>query len=287
MELFLSQLANGVTNAAILFLAAVGLVIVFGMLGVVNMAHGEFIMVGAYVGATAVGTAGLPFPVACALAFVITALIGIVVERLLIQRLYGKVAETMLATFALTYILQQVVRMIFGPEDQHMPLPIEGSVALGPVSVPLYNIVLVVCALAVLGATLLIFFKTSFGMQLRAVTQNRDMCQCLGINVARIHLITFAYSCGLAGLSGVLLGAVKSINPSMGASYLVDSFLVVVLGGLDSLVGTIAGSTVISEGQTLMAGYMNETTARLIIFAIIIVLIRFRPQGLFSSKERR
>ena len=287
MELLLSQFANGISNSAIMFLAAVGLVIVFGMLGVVNMAHGEFIMVGAYTATTVVGQLGLPFPIACALAFIVTALIGLVVERLLIQRLYGKVAETMLATFALTYILQQAVRMIFGPEDQHLPMPLEGSVALGPVDIPLYNIALVICALGVLAVTLVLFFKTSFGMQLRAVTQNSDMCECLGINVTRIHLITFAYSCGLAGLAGALIGTVKSINPSMGATYLVDSFLVVVLGGLDSLVGTIAGSGIISEVQTLMAGFMSETGARLIIFAVIIVLIRFRPQGLFASKERR
>ncbi|WP_455138061.1 urea ABC transporter permease subunit UrtB [Thermophilibacter sp.] len=287
MELFLSQLVNGISNSAILFLAAAGMVIIFGMLGVVNMAHGEFIMVGAYVGCTVVGSLGLPFPVACVLAFVFTALLGVVIERLIIRRLYGKVAETMLATFGLTYILQQIVRMIFGPEDQHLAMPIDGSVQIGPVMMPAYNLFLVAAALVALGVTMLLFFKTSFGMQLRAVTQNSDMCRCLGINVERVNCLTFAYSCGLAGLAGVLIGVVKSITPSMGTTYLVDSFLVVVLGGLNSLVGTLAGSTVMGELQTLMAGYMSDTTARLIIFAVIIVIIRFRPQGLFASRERR
>ena len=287
MELLLSQLVNGLSNTAVMFLAAIGLVIIFGMLDVVNMAHGEFIMVGAYAGCVCVDMLGLPFPVACVAAFAVTALVGVVIERLLIQRLYGRVAETLLATFALTYILQQLVRMVFGPEDQHMPMPINSMVRLGSVTIPVYNLVLIAAALVVLGVTVLLFFKTSFGMQLRAVTQNREMCECLGINVSRIYCLTFAYSCGLAGLAGVLLAPVKSVVPGMGATYLVDSFMVSVLGGLNSVVGTLAGSLVISESQTVMAGYMNETAARLIIFAVIIAIIRFRPQGLFSSKERR
>lgn len=287
MELFLSQFVNGLSNSAIMFLAAVGLVIVFGMLDVVNMAHGEFIMLGAYVGCTCVNTLHLPFGVACIVAFVFTGAVGALVEQLLIRKLYGKVAETLLATFALTYIFQQLVRSIYGPEDQLLSLPIEESITFGSVTIPVYNIILIVVAIAVLAVTLLLFFKTSYGMQLRAITQNRQMTQCLGINSAKIDCITFAYGCGLAGLAGILLGPVKSVTPGMGTTYIVDSFLVVVLGGLNSIVGTFFGSFVISESSTLMAGYMSEITAKLLIFVVIIVLIRFKPQGLFASKERR
>lgn len=287
MELFLSQFVNGLSNSAIMFLAAVGLVIVFGMLDVVNMAHGEFIMLGAYFGCTCVNTLHLPFGVACILAFVFTGAVGALVEQLLIRKLYGKVAETLLATFALTYIFQQLVRSIYGPEDQLLSLPIEESITFGSVTIPVYNIILIVVAVTVLTVTLLLFFKTSYGMQLRAITQNRQMTQCLGINSAKIDCITFAYGCGLAGLAGILLGPVKSVTPGMGTTYIVDSFLVVVLGGLNSIVGTFFGSFVISESSTLMAGYMSEITARLLIFVVIIVLIRFKPQGLFASKERR
>ncbi len=287
MELFLSQFANGLSNSAIMFLAAVGLVIVFGMLDVVNMAHGEFIMLGAYVGCTCVNTLHLPFGVACIAAFIFTGAVGALVEQLLIRKLYGKVAETLLATFALTYIFQQLVRSIYGPEDQLLSLPMEESITLGSVTIPIYNIILIAVALAVLAVTLLLFFKTSYGMQLRAITQNRQMTQCLGINSAKIDCITFAYGCGLAGLAGILLGPVKSVTPGMGTTYIVDSFLVVVLGGLNSIVGTFFGSFVISESSTLMAGYMSEITAKLLIFIVIIVLIRFKPQGLFASKERR
>lgn len=287
MELFLSQFVNGLSNSAIMFLAAVGLVIVFGMLDVVNMAHGEFIMLGAYFGCTCVNTLHLPFGVACILAFVFTGAVGALVEQLLIRKLYGKVAETLLATFALTYIFQQLVRSIYGPEDQLLSLPVEESITFGSVTVPVYNIILILVAIAVLAVTLLLFFKTSYGMQLRAITQNRQMTQCLGINSAKIDCITFAYGCGLAGLAGILLGPVKSVTPGMGTTYIVDSFLVVVLGGLNSIVGTFFGSFVISESSTLMAGYMSEITAKLLIFVVIIVLIRFKPQGLFASKERR
>lgn len=287
MELFLSQFANGLSNSAIMFLAAVGLVIVFGMLDVVNMAHGEFIMLGAYVGCTCVNTLHLPFGVACIAAFIFTGAVGALVEQLLIRKLYGKVAETLLATFALTYIFQQLVRSIYGPEDQLLSLPMEESITLGSVTIPIYNIILIAVALAVLAVTLLLFFKISYGMQLRAITQNRQMTQCLGINSAKIDCITFAYGCGLAGLAGILLGPVKSVTPGMGTTYIVDSFLVVVLGGLNSIVGTFFGSFVISESSTLMAGYMSEITAKLLIFIVIIVLIRFKPQGLFASKERR
>ena len=284
MELFLSQLVNGLSNSAIMFLAAVGLVIVFGMLDVVNMAHGEFIMLGAYVGCTCVNMLHLPFGIACVAAFVFTGVVGALVEQLLIRRLYGKVAETLLATFALTYIFQQLVRSIYGPEDQLLSLPIEESITIGSVTIPVYNIILILVAIGVLAVTLLLFFKTSYGMQLRAITQNRQMTQCLGINSAKIDCITFAYGCGLAGLAGVLLGPVKSVTPGMGTTYIVDSFLVVVLGGLNSILGTFFGS---SESSTLMAGYMSEITAKLLIFVVIIVLIRFKPQGLFASKERR
>ena len=265
MELFLSQFVNGLSNSAIMFLAAVGLVIVFGMLDVVNMAHGEFIMLGAYVGCTCVNTLHLPFGVACIVAFVFTGAVGALVEQLLIRKLYG----------------------IYGPEDQLLSLPVEESITFGSVTVPVYNIILILVAIAVLAVTLLLFFKTSYGMQLRAITQNRQMTQCLGINSAKIDCITFAYGCGLAGLAGILLGPVKSVTPGMGTTYIVDSFLVVVLGGLTSIVGTFFGSFVISESSTLMAGYMSEITAKLLIFVVIIVLIRFKPQGLFASKERR
>lgn len=286
MELFISQGINGLSVSAMLFITALGLVIIFGLMDVVNMAHGEFIMIGAYVTYFVTTVFHGPFFLAMLLAFLTAALFGALVEVTLIKRLYGKVAETMLATFALSTILQQTVRMLFGPEDKFVGPPLAGHFSLQGIVIPHYNVFLIIVALAILATTLVLFFKTSFGMQLRAVTQNRSMSQCLGVNTARIDTLTFACGSGLAGLAGALIAPVKSVMPLMGSYYLVDGLLTVVLGGVTSIVGTAASSTVISESVTLMAGYMSEITAKVLVFLIIIVLIRFKPEGLFASEKR-
>ncbi len=287
MSIFFSQLINGLSISAGLFLAAIGLVIVFGMLDVVNMAHGEFIMIGAYVGCIVVNQLKLPFILAMLAGFLVSAFFGLIVEHVLIRKLYGKVAETLLITFALTYIIQQIMRMIFGPENQKLELPIKGRISFGIITIPYYNIFLIFMAVAVLLGTLLLFYKTSYGMQLRSITQNRQMSQCLGINSGRIDKITFAYGCGLGGLAGVLLAPIASVTPGMGHEYIVDSFLVVILGGLNSIVGSFLGSVVVEESVSVIASQVSLVTAKLLVFIIIIVLIRFKPHGLFASKDKR
>lgn len=167
MGLVVSQFINGISGWAELFLVAIGLVITFGMLDVVNMAHGEIIMLGAYFGCVFVNTFHLPFAVAAIAAFVLTGALGALIEHFLIRRVYGRVAESLLVTFALTYIIQQIIRMIFGPENQNLEVPIKGSLKLAAVTVPYYNIFLIVMAVVVLLATLALFYKTSYGMQLR------------------------------------------------------------------------------------------------------------------------
>lgn len=287
MSLFIQQLLNGISNSSVLFLTTIGLVIIFGMMDVINNAHGEFIMIGAYVACFSVNVLHIPFAIATILAALVTAGVGIVIERLLIKNLYGKVAETLLVTFALEYILQQLIRMIFGPENQTIEVPVKGLLEIGSVSIPYYNIVLVVLALVVLGVTLLLFYKTSFGMQLRAINQNRDMTQCLGVNVSKINMFTFAYGAALAGFSGALIAPIKSVFPGMGPAFNVDGFLVVILGGLNSIIGSFASSFVINESITVMSGYMSQIVSKLLIFVVIIVIVRFRPNGLFASKEKR
>lgn len=287
MSLFIQQFLNGISNSSVLFLTSIGLVIIFGMMDVVNNAHGEFIMIGAYVACVSVNVLHIPFALAVILAAIITGGVGIVIERTVIKKLYGKVAETLLVTFALEYILQQLVRMIFGPENKTMEVPVKGLLTMGGVSVPYYNIVLVVMALFVLCITLLFFYKTSFGMQLRAINQNRDMTQCLGVNVSKINMFTFAYGAALAGFAGALIAPIKSVYPGMGPSFNVDGFLVVILGGLSSIIGSFASSFVINESITIMSGYMSQIVSKLLIFVVIIVVVRFRPNGLFASKEKR
>lgn len=287
MSLFLQQLLNGISNSSVLFLTTIGLVIIFGMMDVVNNAHGEFIMIGAYTACVTVNSLHVPFGVACVLAALVSGIVGILIEQAVIKKLYGKVAETLLVTFALEYIIQQIVRMIFGPENQSLEVPLRGQLMLGDISIPYYNIFLVAMALFVLALTLILFYKTSFGMQLRAITQNRDITQCLGINVAKINMFTFGYGAALAGFSGALIAPIKSVFPGMGPSFNVDGFLVVILGGLNSIVGSFASSFVINESITLMSGYMSQIVSKLLIFVVIIVIVRFRPNGLFSSKEKR
>ena len=287
MSLFIQQRLNGISNSSVLFLTTIGLVIIFGMMDVVNNAHGEFIMIGAYTACVTVNVLHVPFAVAAILAALITGLIGIVIERLLIKKLYGKVAESLLVTFALEYIIQQIVRMVFGPENQTIDIPVKGRLLMGSISIPYYNLVLIGAALFVLALTLVLFYKTSFGMQLRAINQNRDMTQCLGINVTKINMFTFGYGAALAGFSGALIAPIKSVFPGMGPAFNVDGFLVVILGGLNSIIGSFASSFVINESITLMSGYMSQIVSKLLIFVVIIVIVRFRPNGLFSSKEKR
>lgn len=287
MSLFLQQLLNGISNSSVLFLTMIGLVIIFGMMDVVNNAHGEFIMIGAYTACISVNSLHLPFALACVLAALITGLVGILIEQAVIKKLYGKVAETLLVTFALEYIIQQIVRMIFGPENQTVEVPVKGQFSVFGISVPYYNGILICMAVFVLVFTLLLFYRTSFGMQLRAITQNRDMTQCLGINVGKINMLTFGYGAALAGFSGALIAPVKSVFPGMGPAFNVDGFLVVILGGLNSIIGSFASSFVINESITVMSGYMSQVVSKLLIFVVIIVIVRFRPNGLFSSKEKR
>ncbi len=287
MSLFLQQLLNGISNSSVLFLTSIGLVIIFGIMDVVNNAHGEFIMIGAYTACVSVNVFHLPFPLAVLLSALVAALIGIVIERVVIKNMYGKVAETLLVTFALEYIIQQIVRMIFGPENQTIEVPLQGLLSMGGISIPYYNLVLIAMALLVLAVTLLIFFKTTFGMQLRAINQNRDITQCLGINVSKVNMFTFAYGAALAGFAGALIAPIKSVYPGMGPSFNVDAFLVVILGGLNSIIGSFASAFVINESITLMSGYMSQVISKLLIFVVIIVVVRFRPNGLFSSKEKR
>lgn len=287
MGLFLSQVFNGLTNTSILFLVAIGLVIIFGLLDVVNMAHGEFIMFGAYSAVVCVNMLHLPFVIAVVVAAIVAGLIGAIVEKLIIKRLYGKVAETLLGTFALSYIFQQLVRSIFGPEDQQMSLPIDTAFELGNVYIPVYNLILIALSILILLGTLLLLTKTTLGMQIRANVQNRKMVQCLGISSQKIDTLTFTYGCALAGIAGALIAPIKGISPGMGMTYIVDSFLVVVLGGLQSIIGSLFSALIISESSTVLAGYMTEISAKLIVFMAIIVIIRFKPQGLFFNKNKR
>ena len=270
MGTFISQLINGLNQSSILLIATMGLVIIFGYMNVTNMAHGSMIMLGGVSAFILMEVLHLPFGLALIGCFII---------------LYSKPTETILATYALSIILTELVRIKY-PLSQNVHMPLPGAFHIGRVTIPYYNIFILVFSLAVLSLTLLFFRKTTFGKMLGSVTQNRTMTECLGIKTSTIDTLTFGYGAGLAGVSGCVLAPTTGVSYDMGSTYLTDTFMTNVVGGIQSFAGTAISSGIIGEGRTITAGFLNETWAKIIIFMIVIVLIRFRPEGLFT-KERR
>lgn len=284
--MFALLLANGVNSSALFLLTALGLVIIMGHMKVVNLAHGELIMVGAYVAYYTSTVLRLPYFFSIIGAFLVTGLLGAGIERVVIRRLYGKTAETLLATYALSLVIQQAVRFISGPELKYVNIPVSGTLEIQGVPIPYYNmVILLVAALALLTAWLLIY-KTTLGKQIQAITENRSMTGCLGINTQRIDTITFTYGTALAGLSGAMLAPIRTVSPFMGVQYLTDAFLNVVIGGVDSLFGTAFSAGLIGESVTILGGFWNDVGAKILVFLIIIILIRFKPEGLFAKEKR-
>lgn len=285
MATFLSQVINGLNQASILLIATMGLVIIFGYMNVTNMAHGSMIMVGGVSAYVLMEVMGLPFGVAIAGSFLITALIGMLIEKVIIKKLYSKPTETILATYAVSLILTELVRLKY-PLSQNVHMPLPGAFRIGSVTIPYYNIFVGIFAILILLFTLFLFRKTTFGKKLGSVTQNRTMTECLGIKTASVDTLTFGYGAGLAGVAGCILAPTTGVSYDMGSTYLTDTFMTNVVGGVQSFFGTAVSSFIIGEGRTVTAGFLNETWAKIIIFMIVIVLIRFKPEGLFT-KERR
>ena len=286
MDSFLALLLNGLNSSALILMAALGMVIICGLMDVINLAHGELIMMGAYTAYTVTQLAGFGFWLALPAAFAAAAAIGAVMEILVVRRLTGRPAETMLATFGISIVLQQVTNLAFGARSQCVAGPSGGELAFGRVVIPCYNIFTIGFAAAVTAATVLLLKKTKFGRRVRAVTQNRAMAECLGINSARVDTFTFALGSGLAGLAGALAAPVKSVSPFMGGPYLVHSFMTSVVGGVASFTGTTVGSLFVGESTALLGGVSNDVLASILVLLMIIAVIRFRPEGLFA-KERR
>lgn len=285
MATLISQIVNGLNQSAVLLIAALGLLIIFGLMNVINMAHGEMIMIGGFCAYIATGIVHLPFFIAIVIAFIVTAIFGALTEIFIIKRLYAKPTETILATYALSIILTEVARVIW-PLSQNVPMPIPGVLNLGKVSIPYYNVFVVSISIGLLIFTILFFKRTKFGKEVSAITQNRQMAECLGIKTSTIDTFTFAYGAGLAGIAGCVLAPTIGVSYTMGSVYLTDSFLTVVLGGVQSVIGVAASSGIMGEGRTILAGFLNETWAKIVIFMAVIVLLRFKPEGLFQ-KERR
>ena len=284
----LNALILGVSIASIWLIAALGLTIIYGTAGVINMAHGEFIMLGAYSSYMLQFYLGLPYLLCLPASFVIVALVGLALERGLIRYLYNRPLDTLLATYGVSLVLMQGVRLIFGSDPKYLAVPemFQSNVMLGSASISAFRIVVLAITAFLVFALWLLFYKTRFGVQVRAVMQNKEMAASFGINSGRVYMMTFALGAGLAGVAGALFGVLAIVLPTMGASYVVQAFLMVVVGG-GSLAGSVVASGVTGELQSVFAFFTNDTFARFIIFVLIVVFLRFRPQGLFAQAGAR
>ena len=283
----------GLSLGSVLLLAAVGLAITFGVMGVINMAHGEMLMLGAYT--TFVVQQLIPNAIEYSLfvaipaAFIVTGLIGIGIERGIIRYLYGRPLETLLATFGLSLILQQAVRSIFSPLNRSVITPswMSGSFEFNPALSFTYNrMYIIVFALLVLLGLLWLLKKTSFGLQMRAVTQNRSMARAMGIRTNWIDSLTFGLGSGIAGIGGVALSQLTNVGPNLGQSYIVDSFMVVVFGGVGNLWGTFFGAMTLGIANKFMEPFTGAVFAKILVLIFIILFIQKYPRGMFALKGR-
>ena len=288
LDAILPQLFTGLSIASILLLVALGLAIIYGVTGVINLAHGEFVMLGAYSAWALQTYAGIGLLESLVLIFLMVAAFGWLIELVVIRHLYDRPLDTILATWGIGIMAQQAIRLIVGGELRYVEMPqvLDGSVSVLGVDISLFRLFILILAIALFGLTWYLMYQTTIGMKLRAITQDKEMASCFGVNSNRIYSLTFAYGAGLAGLAGALVSPLKSVSPEMGTTYVVDAFMVVVLGGVESLVGTMASSAILGELSGLFAFYTNDTIAKAIVFVAVVILIRFRPQGLFASKIR-
>lgn len=297
MSTYLLQIFNGVSVSSILMLAALGLAITFGLMKIINMAHGELIMIGAYV--TYViqnifiryfdkSIFSLYYIFALPGAFVVAALVGYLLEISIIKRLYGRPLDSLLATWGVSLILQQLARSIFGAPnvDVKSPAWLEGGLVLGGTQLPYKRLFIIGLVIACIAGVYIYLYRTAYGRKIRAVMQNRPMAQSLGINTRKVDSITFAMGAGLAGTAGCALTLLGSIGPTLGTNYIVDTFMVVVLGGVGRIVGTVAGSAAIGVGNTTFEFFTNASLGKVLVFLMVIIFLQWKPQGFFTINSR-
>tara|TARA_R110002110_G_scaffold198246_4_gene408471 strand:+ start:4699 stop:6312 length:1614 start_codon:yes stop_codon:yes gene_type:complete len=286
----------GLSLGSVLLLAAFGLAITFGVMGVINMAHGEMVMLGAYttyvvqevIRTSAPGLFDYSLMIALPLAFLVSGSVGVGIERGVIRFLYGRPLETLLATWGISLILQQAVRTIFGPTNQEVGAPefMSGAFQLGQLTITNNRLWIIVFSLLVMGLLMLVLRRTSFGLQMRAVTQNRPMASSMGIRTPWVDAMTFGLGSGIAGIAGVALSQIDNVSPNLGQSYIIDSFMVVVFGGVGNLWGTLVGAMTLGIANKFLEPYAGAVLAKIFVLVFIILFIQKRPRGLFAQKGR-
>ena len=290
---FAETLFFGLSLGSVLLLAAIGLAITFGVMGVINMAHGELIMLGAYttylVQQMMPNHLGASLLVAVPAAFLVAGAFGIVIERGIIRHLYGRPLETLLATFGLSLVLQQLVRTTISAQNVIVSNPswMSGSLEINAALSLTYNrLVIIIFALIVFGLLMLVLKRTSLGLQVRAVAQNRSMAKAVGIRSDWVDAMTFGLGSGIAGVAGVALSQLTNVGPNMGQAYIIDSFMVVVFGGVGNLWGTLVGAMSLGIANKFLEPYSGAVLAKILVLVFIILFIQKRPRGLFPQRGR-
>ncbi|HYB43139.1 MAG TPA: branched-chain amino acid ABC transporter permease [Candidatus Methylomirabilis sp.] len=281
------QVLNGLSYGVLLFLLSVGLTLIFGMLDIVNLAHGSFYMLGAYAGLALIGATG-SFWLALLLAPLAVGAIGALIERTCLRPLYRRPAlDQVLLTFGFIYLFEDLVKWVFGGRIRSIPSPdlLAGSVTILQATVPSYRLFVIAFGLAMAGALWLVIEKTRLGAIVRAGVFDAEMTAGMGIDIGRVFTLVFAGGAALAGLSGVIAGPIQSAYPPMGASILIPALIVVVVGGLGSLKGSLAGSLIIGQAETFGKAWLPGASM-LIIYAVMVLVLLFRPRGLFGQPLR-
>jgi len=297
MTQFINAVFNGLSLTSIILLTSLGLAITFGLMRVINMAHGEFIMIGAYMTYITQqlfmmfmpqAVFSLYYIAAIFIAFAVTFVLGGVMERFVVSRLYGREIDSLLATAGISLVLQQAVRSIFGAQGVNVTAPsfLSGGVTLGGFTFSFNRLFIILLTACALFSIWLILYRFNFGRQMRAVMQNRYMAQCLGINSRRIDNITFSIGSGLAGLAGCSVALLGSIDSTLGQNYIVNSFMAVVLGGVGKLIGTVLGSIIIGFTGISIESFTSSSIAKAAVLIIIILFLQKKPQGLFALRTR-
>ena len=286
----------GLSLGSVLLLAAIGLAITFGVMGVINMAHGELVMLGAYTTFLVQETIRTHMPalfdwsllIAAPLAFVIAGGVGVAIERGVVRFLYGRALETLLATWGISLMLQQLVRTLFGPNNREVGNPgwMSGAFEIGHMTVTWNRLWILVFALVVFAVLLFVLKRTAIGLQMRAVTQNRAMAANMGIRTAWVDAMTFGLGAGIAGLAGVALSQIDNVSPNLGQSYIVDSFMVVVFGGAGNIWGTLAGAFSLGIANKFLEPWTGAVLSKILVLIFIILFIQKRPRGLFAVRGR-
>ncbi len=286
----------GISLGSVLLLAAIGLAITFGVMGVINMAHGEMVMIGAYVTFAVQEVIRTSAPwlfdasllIALPLAFLTAGAVGVAIERGIIRWLYGRPLETLLATWGLSLVLQQAVRSIFGPSNREVGAPswMSGAFELGGLTLTYGRAWIIVFAIMVFALLVVVLKRTAFGLQMRAVTQNRRMASSMGIRTTWVDAMTFGLGSGIAGIAGVALSQIDNVSPNLGQSYIIDSFMVVVFGGVGNLWGTLVGALTLGVVNKFLEPYAGAVLGKILVLVFIILFIQKRPRGMFALKGR-